>query len=55
MKSELERAFDGDMHGIYVRAKKECGYNAKRLLRLITSEGGLAAAKQLIATEDGTQ
>ncbi len=54
MKSDLERAFDGDMLGIYKTAKKECGYNATRFLQLITSKGGLEAAKQLIAKEGGT-
>ena len=41
MKSELERAFDGDMLGIYKSAKKECGYNALVSFSSLRGGGGV--------------
>ena len=47
MKSSLEKQFHQDMVSIYTTAKKECRYVASRFLQLVSSEGGLRAAKQL--------
>ena len=54
MKSSLEKQFHQDMVSIYTTAKKECGYVASRFLQLVSSEGGLRAAKQLIRKPGGT-
>jgi hypothetical protein len=40
--------FENAMHQIYVRAKKEAGYNATIFLDMLHKQGGLATAKQLI-------
>lgn len=50
----IENKFNEDMKNIYFAAKKELGYNATRLMQLISQKGGLQAAKQLIAKENGT-
>ncbi len=52
--SNLENQFEQEMLQLYVLAKQECGYNATRFLRLVSEKGGLAAAKQLIRKEGGT-
>jgi hypothetical protein len=37
-----------DMHNIYIRAKKECNYNASRFLQMLSSnEEPVAIAKKL--------
>jgi hypothetical protein len=36
------------MVGIYETAKRELGYNANRFLQMISEQGGLAAARQLL-------
>ena len=41
----LEKRFEQEMINIYTTAKKECGYNASRFLQLVSTKGGLAAAK----------
>ena len=46
--NQLEMQFHADMVNIYKTAKKECGYTATRFLQLISSKGGVWAAKQLI-------
>lgn len=51
---KIEKDFDSDMKNIYVKAKKEIGYNATRFLQLVAEKGGLQAAKQLISKEGGT-
>lgn len=51
----IEKQFNQDMMNIYISAKKECGYNATRFLQLISSKGGLEAAKNLITKEGGTE
>lgn len=48
MSSEVEQAFERAMVGIYKTAKAELGYNATRFLQMITEQGGLAAARQLL-------
>ena len=50
----LEKQFEQEMREIYMTAKKECGYNASRFLQLLSSKGGVAAAKQLITKPGGT-
>ena len=50
----LEKCFEQDMIEIYRSAKKECGYNATRFLQMISVQGGLAAARQLIRKPGGT-
>lgn len=51
----LEKQFEQEMINIYTTAKKECGYNASRFLQLVSTKGGLAAAKQLIGKSGGTE
>lgn len=51
----LEKRFEQEMINIYTTAKKECGYNASRFLQLVSTKGGLAAAKQLIGKPGGTE
>jgi len=50
----LEYKFNEAMKNIYVTAKKELGYNASRFIQLVTENGGVAAAKQLISKPGGT-
>ena len=45
---EAERRFHRAMISIYEVAKRELGYNATRFLQMISEQGGLAAAKQLL-------
>jgi len=45
---ELAQSFHEQMLHIYERAKKECNYKPTRFLTLVNSEGGVAAAKQLL-------
>jgi hypothetical protein len=46
--AELERRFHGAMVGIYETAKRELGYNATRFLQMLSEQGGLATARQLL-------
>ena len=52
--STLENRFCEDMNKLYFTAKKEIKYNATRFIQLVSREGGLKAAKQLIAKGGGT-
>lgn len=52
--NELEKKFGLEMENIYCTAKRELNYNATRFLQLVASEGGLKAAKKLIAKNEGT-
>ena len=52
--SALKNKFHEDMTNIYLTAKKELKYNATRFIQLVSREGGLKAAKQLIAKSGGT-
>lgn len=52
--SALKNKFHEDMNNIYLTAKKELKYNATRFIQLVSREGGLKAAKQLIAKSGGT-
>ena len=51
---DLIRQFDCAMKEVYLKAKRECGYNATRFLQMISEQGGLATAKKLIAKPGGT-
>jgi hypothetical protein len=46
--NETERAFHRAMVRIYETAKRELGYNAARFLQMLSDQGGLATAKQLL-------
>lgn len=46
--NEIERSFHRAMIGIYETAKRELGYNATRFLQMVSEQGGLAAARQLL-------
>ncbi|GGU96032.1 hypothetical protein GCM10010182_10720 [Actinomadura cremea] len=53
---ELEQEFHRAMVGIYQTAKRELGYNAARFLQMVSSQGGVATARQLLwadAPSDG--
>lgn len=52
--STLENKFHEDMKNIYFTAKKELKYNASRFFQLVSREGGIKAAKQLISKSGGT-
>jgi hypothetical protein len=49
--TDLERRFHRAMLASYEAAKRECGYNPGYFLRMLGDMGGLAAAKQLLATD----
>lgn len=51
--SPLENKFHEEMNNIYFTAKKELKYNASRFVQLVSREGGLKAAKQLISKTGG--
>lgn len=48
--TDVERRFHQEMLAIYQRAAKECGYRPTRFLQMVNAQGGLAAAKALLAT-----
>lgn len=52
--TDAERKFNVAMMDIYRTAKKECGYNATRFMQMVAEKGGVAAAKQLISKDGGT-
>jgi hypothetical protein len=45
---ETERRFHRAMISIYEAAKRELGYNATRFLQMISEQGGLPTARQLL-------
>jgi hypothetical protein len=45
---DLERRFNGAMVSIYETAKRELGYNATRFVQMISQQGGLTTATQLL-------
>ena len=51
MSNNLEAQFHQEMLNVYHRAKSECRYSANRFLEMVTDHGGLAAAKQLLASK----
>lgn len=52
--SILENRFHEDMKNIYFTAKKELKYNASRFFQVVSREGGVKAAKQLVSKSGGT-
>lgn len=48
MRSPEELNFHDAMLAIYQRAKSEAGYNATRFLRMVSENGGLETARQLL-------
>ncbi len=46
--NQAERQFHQAMVAIYETAKRELGYNATRFLQMISEQGGLATARQLL-------
>jgi hypothetical protein len=46
--NDLERSFHRAMISVYEDAKREIGYNASRFLQMVSAQGGLATAKQLL-------
>jgi hypothetical protein len=51
MATELETAFHGKMLEVYDRAKLECRYTATRFRQMVNENGGLQAAKMLLASK----
>ena len=49
--SETERRFHRAMVEIYQTAKRDLGYNATRFIQMVSDRGGLAAARQLLWTD----
>lgn len=45
---EVERRFHRAMISIYETAKRELGYNASRFVQMVSEQGGLATASQLL-------
>lgn len=46
--TDLEKQFNREMRDVYISAKRECGYNATRFLQMLSDQGGVKTAKQLI-------
>jgi len=44
----LEQAFHRAMVRVYEDAKRETGYNATRFLQMVSEQGGLSTARQLL-------
>ena len=53
--TDLEKKFHREMVEVYQTTKKEVKYNAVRFLQLISEKGGVAAAKQLVMKDGGTE
>ncbi len=51
MGSDLEARFDEAMMQIYLRAKKEVGYNATRYLQMLHDHRGLDTAHLLVLAD----
>ncbi len=45
---QVERRFHRAMISIYETAKRELGYNATRFLQMLSEQGGLVTARQLL-------
>lgn len=52
--TDLEKQFDREMRDVYISAKRECGYTATRFLQMLSDQGGVKTAKQLIKKEGET-
>ncbi len=51
MVENVEAQFHKAMIGVFQQAKEECGYVATRFLQLVSEQGGLRAAKNLLHKE----
>lgn len=49
--TDAERLFHQAMVAIYETAKRELGYNATRFLRMVSEQGGVATARQLLRSD----
>jgi hypothetical protein len=49
--NEVERTWNRAMVAIYDTSKRELNYNATRFIQMVSSNGGLATAKQLLWTD----
>jgi hypothetical protein len=52
---DLCQQFHDAMIDIYLRAKRECKYNAARFIQVVTNKGGVEAARALILKDGGTE
>ncbi|HWH30554.1 MAG TPA: hypothetical protein VNU26_16640 [Mycobacteriales bacterium] len=48
MTDDAERQFHRAMVEVYESAKRETGYNATRFLQMVSEQGGVATARQLL-------
>jgi hypothetical protein len=46
--NDIERQFHKAMVTVYEDAKRETGYNATRFLQMLSEQGGVASARQLL-------
>jgi hypothetical protein len=51
MPEDPAAAFHAAMVRIYTTAKSDVGYNATRFLQMVSDEGGVAAARKLLAAD----
>jgi hypothetical protein len=49
--NELERKWNRVMVSIYETAKRELGYNASRFIQMVSEQGGVNAARQLVPSD----
>lgn len=49
--NDLVKQFDAAMKDVYVRAKREAGYDAKAYLGMLAEYGGLGTAKRLLSSD----
>lgn len=53
--TELEKRFTVAMKDIYTRADKECGYRATRFLQMLSDQGAVQTAINLVTKPGGTE
>jgi len=51
-RARLEERFHSAMEGVYDAALRECRYRATRFIQMVHSDGGLATARRLIASDE---
>lgn len=54
-RGDIEKAFHSEMVAIYETAKRDLHYNATRFLQLVSTLGGVAAARQLLHTSQPSE
>ena len=52
--NDREIKFNRSMEEIYFKAKEEIGYTPTRFMQLLSQQGGIKTAKQLISKSGGT-